>query len=285
MANSSEIILELLDVDGALITDEVRVELRNLRLGSLNQHFHFKLTGKRVKLKPVPATPNGAAEMSIIPARYRFKAIFIDVPSGEPLTVRQRLFVDPEKAKPVFPAFSRLPAPVKRLLVDSKWKAQDWDDLSPEQKGGLMNVCAKSASVELEAGKTVADGFQRLLKVLPARSYIVVAPELQKQILERPKIFKAENGALHTFPDGWKRVPQDESFKTLDRQGNLQVTFARDTSGEGKWMADVDLDDHSGVQHAFDVIQHRLTGQDTHPYNIHQILKQFQGIDPGYRLV
>ena len=39
-----------------------------------------------------------------------------------------------------------------------------------------------------------------------------------------------------------------------------------------------------GIQHAFDVIKHKVTGRDTHPYDIHQILIFFQDIHPGYEL-
>ena len=50
-------------------------------------------------------------------------------------------------------------------------------------------------------------------------------------------------------------------------------------------MADIDLDDHKGIQHAADVLKHKITGKDTDPYDIHEILIYFQHLDPGYRLL
>lgn len=49
-------------------------------------------------------------------------------------------------------------------------------------------------------------------------------------------------------------------------------------------MADIDIDDHQGIAHAADVLKHKITGQDTHPFDIHQILIFFQGVDPGYEI-
>ncbi len=48
-------------------------------------------------------------------------------------------------------------------------------------------------------------------------------------------------------------------------------------------MSDTDIDDHQGIQHAFDVIKHTISSSDSDPYDIHQILVFFQGLDPGYR--
>ena len=76
------------------------------------------------------------------------------------------------------------------------------------------------------------------------------------------------------------RLPEDESFKTGDKTGNLQLTFA--TKGN-EWQIDADLDDNRGIKHAFDVVKHKVSRRDTHPYDIHQILTMFQNIDPGYR--
>jgi hypothetical protein len=63
--------------------------------------------------------------------------------------------------------------------------------------------------------------------------------------------------------------------------GNLQLTFA--TNAQEQFAVDADLDDHQGIKHAFDVIKHKFSG-DTHPYDIHEVLVKFHGIDPGYRL-
>jgi hypothetical protein len=98
-----------------------------------------------------------------------------------------------------------------------------------------------------------------------------------------PERFKSVSGVLHSFPAGFTPVGQDNSFKTRDSAGNVQLTFGTDAAGN--FLADIDLDDHAGLEHAADVIKHRFTGKDTDPYDIHELLIFFQGLDPGYRLL
>ena len=96
------------------------------------------------------------------------------------------------------------------------------------------------------------------------------------------QIFHSVSGISHSFNKPWRRIERDGSFKTRDRQANLQLTFA--TNSDGQLLVDMDIDDNQGVAHAFDVIGHSLSGADTHPYNIQQILLALQGIDTGYTL-
>lgn len=88
---------------------------------------------------------------------------------------------------------------------------------------------------------------------------------------------------LHKFHEPWIAVSDQNSFKSRNAAGNIQLTFASNPAGES--LADIDLDDHSGIQHATDVLKHKITNKNTDPYDIHQILIYFQGIDPGYRLL
>ena len=50
-------------------------------------------------------------------------------------------------------------------------------------------------------------------------------------------------------------------------------------------VADIDIDDASGLEHVFQVVRNKLSGKPTHPYNIHEILVAHQKIDPGYTFV
>jgi hypothetical protein len=47
-------------------------------------------------------------------------------------------------------------------------------------------------------------------------------------------------------------------------------------------VADIDIDDASGIEHVFQVLKNKLSGNPTHPYNIHEILVGYQHNDPGY---
>jgi hypothetical protein len=54
---------------------------------------------------------------------------------------------------------------------------------------------------------------------------------------------------------------------------------------EDKCIAEIDIDDAAGLAHVFQVMRNHLTGEPTHPYNIHEILMAHQNLDPGYDLV
>ncbi|MFY9574413.1 MAG: hypothetical protein WAV20_23675, partial [Blastocatellia bacterium] len=88
-------------------------------------------------------------------------------------------------------------------------------------------------------------------------------------------------GSLHKPPPGFVL---DDSFKTQDAHGNLQVTFFRKADAL-EFIVDVDIDGSKGLEHAFDVISHSITHKDTHPFDVHAILLSDQKIDTGYRLV
>ena len=75
-----------------------------------------------------------------------------------------------------------------------------------------------------------------------------------------------------------------DSFKTPDQYGNLQLTFSRNET-TGALMADIDIDDAQGIEHIFQVVSHSITGIQTNPYDIHEIMLEYQKIDPGYTLI
>ena len=281
--NRSNITLDLIDVGGKTINDSVRVEIRNTRLSSLNQAFQVAFAGKSETLDGVPAFPTGSAELLLLPKRYLLKKLLIHVPAGRTLDIREMLIADPDAAKPVFPSFTKLPEDALRILRDSAFKAADWDGLKDEQRAGFMNVCAKARAVEVD-GKPVIAFFNRVSLIKPARSFVLVKPELHDAVVGSRQ-FNPADGSLHEFEvGGFQRFQTAASFKTPDKAGNLQITFAHDTSDEKKVLVDADLDDHAGVAHFFDVLKHAITRSDTNPYNIHQVLVHFQGIDPGYSL-
>jgi hypothetical protein len=94
-------------------------------------------------------------------------------------------------------------------------------------------------------------------------------------------LFEPVNGRLHTPPDGFDAAG---SFKTKDGFGNLQLTFFAAASSPLRFKLDADVDDANGVEHVFQVLRNWITDGETHPYDIHQILAQHQGLDTGYRL-
>ena len=64
------------------------------------------------------------------------------------------------------------------------------------------------------------------------------------------------------------------SVKTKDAKGNLQLTIAPGTDGNGKkvYLFDADIDENGRLlAHIRDVLKHKFTGG-THPFYIHQLL-------------
>jgi hypothetical protein len=287
--NRSAIVVRLKDVHGAPVADTVEFTLYNQRAGSLNQRFRVQTRARPVTLDSVPAFPFGVAEVFIAPDAYRFKQVFVNVPAGEPVVLDETLFIDPARATPAFPTFADLQsdlawATLVRVLDASGIRSEAaWKDgLDPLQKAGLLNLHAKLRTEVVGTGESLLESVVRVTEFRPERIYAEVASTLYDRVRELPHVFRVVSGALHRFPDGYTRVEPHGSFKTYDRAGNLQLTFARNAAGD--FLADIDIDDHQGIQHAADVLRHKITGRNTHPYDIHQILLHFQGLDPGYRV-
>lgn len=265
--NTGSIYLDLRNVHGDPIkAAQANFYLYNHRLRSLDAAFRIKLTGAPLLLKEVPAFPFGTGDLVLNLSRYRSKRRFVTIRPDEALELQETFLLDAGHAKAKFPArhpaYEHISTPVA--------------DLTELQRAGLLNVYSKLASLDL------ADAIESIEQVLPARIFARVNENLLDQIRESQDIFSPASGISHSFPRGWERIETLGSFKTRERQGNLQLTFA--TNSDNHLMADIDIDDNQGVAHAFDVIGHALSGADTHPFNIHQILIALQGIDPGYKL-
>ena len=281
----------LRDAAGKGITDRVEFKLYNQRSDALNQRFDVEVKRRRVLLRDVPAFPFGLAELFIKPGRYRFKSVFVDVRPGADTIVDETVLIEPSRAKPGFPTFTDLrTAPrwkdlfalLKKSGIDS---ASKWEDLGSLRRAGLLNLYAK---LQRETLQTNAPIFSFLDRVVRAedfhqdRMFVLVRDGLLPAVREHVG-FRSVSGALHVFDPPWLAVNPDGSFKTRDRAGNLQITFAAQ-DGHAGHFADIDIDDHAGIRHAADVLKHRIADRDTHPYDIHNILQYFQGCDPGYLL-
>ncbi len=278
----------LKDVSGRIIRDQVRFTFANQRVRAFNRQIEAKFNGKPVTMRgDIPAGPVGLYQIFIAPDRYREKSIFLMVPTGEPAVIDEFFFVEPAKVRPDFPSYSSLQNHVRwrrlfKVLKQSGMTASKYNALEPLPKAGIFNLFAKMEATRLPDATTVFDQVETIREPKPARFYAQVAAGLFESVLADQMTFHSVPGTLHRFPEGWQRIDDPGSFKTLDRAGNLQLTFAKNKKGE--FLVDADLDDHQGIEHAFDVIKHKVTGKDTHPYDIHQILIFFQGISPGYEL-
>lgn len=293
--NRSDVIVDFKDVSGTTITDEVEIKIYNTQLMSLKQLFNVSFKGSPVTLQGVPASPTGHAQMIVTPTRYRFKQRFINVESGVTNKITEYFFVDPAHANPHPIEFADLAAKsyggaLLQILSDSGIGEQTWNSLAKENRATVLNLCAKMSKETVKSGPkliTFVKGIDRtwLDPKHRERLYARVKNELLPALSSYPEQYFSVDSGMHKFPPaGWSPVKKPDSFKTLrDSAGNIQLTFAG--NAEGAQLTDLDLDDHKGLGHVADVLKHKFSGKDTHPYDIHEILFMFQQLDPEYRLL
>ena len=291
--NRADVTVNLKDVYGQTITDEVEITFYNQKVQSFNQRFNVKFKGAAEVLPGVPSFPNGLAEVFIKPKRYRYKSIFINVIGGEKNSINEDVFVDPDKARPTIMDFDDLKAKaygteLLRVLEKSGIKKAAWNALDKRNRATVLNLSAKMFHDKLKNGDSIITNVDSIVQKLldkdhRERIYAIMNDGLLNALRKFPERYRSVSGSLHKFFDDWTPVSQQNSFKSRDNAGNIQFTFA--TNPGGSSLADIDLDDHTGVKHAADVLKHKITGANTNPYDLHQILIYFQGIDPGYRLL
>jgi len=279
-ANTGTVTLEFRDAYGKFIRDEVELRFRNLKLHSFDFLHQAHLDGDRLSLEGIPAFPTGNWNVEIFPKKYRFKSVFISLPSNGESLIQETFFVDPNKVHPLLPSAAE-------IENGERWKGL-WDvlakstvkyaQLGDPEKAGLLNLFAKMND---PSSQHVWADVEKIFGVKPARIYAEVKSELWDKVRGLPNRFHEEpdNGSMHKFGGEWTRIAEHASFKTPDPMGNLQLTFAN--NAQERLAVDADLDDHQGLKHAFDVIKHKFSG-DTNPYDIHEVLVKFQNIDPGY---
>lgn len=297
--NTGRVTLDFKDASRKPIKDSVRVTFDNFHVKSLN--FRVTLDKFPVTLDKVPAFPTGMWTVFVQPERYRPKTFFLPVPSGETVPCEQFFFLHSSKARPVFLSSDK-------IFSDAKWKElaallkkskvgelsgpELYADLIKKKNqqlaAGLLNIHGRSQAVTLQSEKTVFSLFDSVVSILQDRIYATVADDLHGDVLKsvKKKILDPANGSLHEFPipGEFGMLKKDASFKTPEKAGNLQLTFAQ--NAKGKMVVDADVDEAKGIAHAFEVLGHIFTGGRTHPYDIHQILTFFyENIALAYDLV
>jgi hypothetical protein len=116
-----------------------------------------------------------------------------------------------------------------------------------------------------------------MIRMEQDRLFIRTHAALREEVQNSP-LFHSVSAELHNPVPGYQIT---DSFKTLDRYGNLQLTFQRRGTTGDDYVADVDIDDAQGIEHIFQVLRNSVSGP-TNPYDIHDILVKEQRLDPGY---
>jgi len=297
--NRADVTVDLFDVYGERLQDDVELAFHNINVPTFSETYQVQLRGKPEVIHDVPSFPTGRADVDVRPAKYQERkfSIFVVGPSVGKNEIKGEFFVHPAKANPRLISYADLAnksyaTAIKTLLDNSVPKIDEaaWNALDPVNRATILNLCSKMVRENIDpatpAMKKVL-GIDRtwLTPEHRERIYSPVADDLLTALRTLPKNFKSVSGSLHDFPNNWLGITEKHSsFKTKDKAGNIQFTFARDA--DGKYYCDIDLDDHSGIQHVLDYLDHKLSGEETHPYNIHEILVKFQkNGDPEYRLL
>ena len=281
--------LDLLDVYGDHVQEKVDIYLRHQTLAAEQRIARGVDASKSILIKQLLGAPQGLYRIEIYAPSYLPTSWFVNVKSGGVTSKAKMLLIDPRKVVRVdFPSFEQLPYGrdlLERcsnvLGFEGRSGASLYDSLDDIRRAGLLNILAKCQHTRLAEGGTVLCHLQELRELRGDRFYATVSHALRESVRNSVPdgAFFPVNGLLHRPPDGYSLAG---SFKTPDSYGNLQLTFFCNGTD---WVADIDIDDAGGLEHAFQVIRNAVTGQPTHPYNIHQILLYWQELDPGYRLI
>ena len=288
MAETGRLELDIVDVHGIRLTEPVTISLRHR---TLREQRRAEDVGARttIAISGLRQEPQGLYILEVTAPSYRPVQRFVTIPASGSKRDTVILPIRADRAKPLFPAFEELDDRLQGILTRSnnvrghegKTGRDLFAALSDEAKAGLLNISKKSLATEFRNGGDLLPHLV-LIDILGDRCFVEVPRTLVDQMpqLVDGNAFHAVNGALHEPPAGFSPAG---SFKSDDAFGNLQLTFFE--SGGERFRADVDIDDAAGLGHVFQVARNHVTGNPTHPYNIHQILLAHQHLDPGYRLV
>lgn len=291
MAENGKLELELLDVYGQFLGEKVDVLLRHQHLSHRLKASH-KASGKFIVPK-LHGDPQGLYRVDIDPPSYLPVRQFINIKASGATPMSALFPIDPNKVKDVvFPKFDKLSEGAQALLNKSDQVLASegatgetlYNGLDDLRKAGLLNILAKTNVVPLSNGKTVLSYLQELRELRGDRFFVVASKELREETKHSAGdgLFDSVSGSLHKLPSQFNDFTPAGSFKTPDRYGNLQLTFFM--KGD-ECVADIDIDDASGLEHVFQVLNNFLPGNSTHPFNIHQILVAHQKLDPGYKFI
>jgi len=288
MAAEVKLQLELLNVYGKFLGEKVDVILRHQVLSEMRK-ASINATGK-VEITGLHGAPQGLYRIDVDPPSYQYVSQFINMKASGITRLSLTFPIDPGKVKQVnFQAYPKLADDLRTVLENSdkvlsfegkKGKGL-YDSLDDIRKAGLLNIAVKTGATPLTNGRTVLSYIAKLNELRGDRFFCVVPKELREETKNSvaEDLFHPVDQSLHHPPPGFSPAG---SFKTPDHYGNLQLTFFM--KGDD-CVADIDIDDAAGLEHVFQVVRNKLSGQPTHPYNIHEILVGHQHIDPGYRFV
>lgn len=286
MSDDGRLELEFVDVYGARLNEPVDILLRHRVLRDERRAARVDAS-RPVAVTNLRREPQGLYSLQVNAPSYQTVARFVTVPASGTAREVVTLPIRAERARGIFPSYDRLDDRVRGVLershevrgLEGLTGPPLYAALPDDARAGLLNIAKKSLATEFRDGADLLPHVT-LLHIIGDRLFAQVPPGLLEQMpgLVDGELFRPVNGSLHTPPAGFVAAG---SYKTFDAFGNLQITFFRKGS---ECRADVDIDDAAGLGHVFQVLRNHLTGNPTHPFNIHQILLAHQHLDSGFRL-
>lgn len=290
MDGTGNLILDFFDVYGERPDDHVDVLLKHQVL-SQSVHETNHATTKSLRISELDSTQGGTFNLQVFPLRRRPVSKFLRV--FEDKTVRHAVVLPMDSGRVTgidAPPFDSLGDDLKVVLeasivegFEDKRGAALYDAVGDVAKAGMLNIYAKMKVARFADTRDCFSYVTAFTRLRGDRFFAKVAKELRDAVKNSipDHVFNEAPDALHTPPPGFETV---DSFKTPDLYGNLQLTFfSNPTTLE--FISDTDIDDAQGVEHIFQVLRPILTGKHTNPYDIHEILLEYQKVDPGYKLV
>jgi hypothetical protein len=299
------LVLELSDIAGALVRGRVDVDLRRVegQTGVGGENMEVSVNGPvgTLTITGIPCL-SGPGTMYVVRAEtphYRTYAFFQLIQENRDNTASDdvEFWVKPGDVDDIqAPAFASLPATVQAMCDQAamiKDRPEDdelvglsgralYQTMGPLRKACLLNI-AKKASDSRTAGNCLPT-FGGLLISRQDRLFAHVAPGLV-DLVQQGTMFKSAPSTLHTPPAGFAMSPHG-SFKSKDPHANLQVTFMTEIA-TGTLVADIDIDESSGIEHGFEVIHNAVFKKRTNPYLVREFLNaaDFEGhsLSPDYQ--
>jgi hypothetical protein len=280
--------LEARDVYGKRIREKLDIFLRHRGTGEVIKANAD--ASSLIQISGLRGAPYGLYHLEVHPPSYQYVSKFINLKASGVTSLTVTFPVDPTKIKNVsFPPYTNLSSEARSVLERSDnvlsfvgKKGKDlYDSLDDIRRAGLLNLVAKMGTTVLTNNRSVLSYIQELRELRGDRFYATVSKDLREETKNSVSedLFHQVSGMLHHPPSGFAPAG---SFKTLDHYANLHLTFFMNLD---VWVADIDIDDAGGLEHAFQVSRYKVSGTPTHPYNIHEILVGHQQLDPGYMLI
>jgi hypothetical protein len=279
--------LDLVDVRGNGISDDVRVELASMEN---SQRYRNTVFVKRtVEVAGVSAGAFSRYQVTVWPSDYRVSQFFVVLRDGQTTTRDPLVFpVDPGKvtgirAKQYAELDARLRNVLEASMLDTNSGLQGsalYEALDAPRKACLLNIFTKAASTRLLDGSSCFDHVGGLIKLRGDRFFARTKAALREEVQNAKDLFGEVSGALHHSPiEGYTDA---KSFKTKDKYGNLQLTFFRRGTTGDDYLVDADIDEASGIKHGFEVFRNWVADHTTDPFEIRDVLIRHQLLDPGY---